>query len=268
MSRLAIAFVALGLLAASVAWLYLGRIPPDPREATDNLADLNGDIVPLLRGLPGVAYVESKVCPGRPTCRIIQFRDYHAIDVPTDPQLAEDVEAAQGEQLQALGVLIDRNGLTRIGSEGLAPADMRNWLRKVEALQKIDREEVPRLKELLAETFMVKLKAELRGMLSDHQGRLRELGAAGRLLLAGKIESVDPIENAEALEAARPRDGQIDQRKQRARDDAIVRIVTARSPMAVLVLGAAHDLSDSVRRLAPGCEYITVTTPTVGKLCR
>jgi hypothetical protein len=35
--------------------------------------------------------------------------------------------------------------------------------------------------------------------------------------------------------------------------------VTRGDRCALIVLGGGHDLSDSVRRLAPGCEYLPVT---------
>jgi hypothetical protein len=46
-----------------------------------------------------------------------------------------------------------------------------------------------------------------------------------------------------------------------ARQDAMVRAALEGGPVAVLVLGGAHDLSGAVRQLAPGdCEYLRVTT--------
>jgi len=261
MPRLTLSILALLLLAAGVAWWLGGGSKP---EATGDLADLSADVVPLLRQLPSVARVEARVRPARPTCRIVHFRDWHALDEATDAKLAAEVETVQGEQLQALGQLAGHHGLARVGSEGLTAGDMPRWLAALDVLREVDREQIPALQALLAKVP----DAEALAMIHQHQARLRELGAAGRLLLAGKIEAVDPIEEAEALEAARPRDGLIDPARQRARDDAIVRVVTSRGPLAVLVLGAAHDLSDSVRRLAPGCEYIAVTTSTVGRLAR
>jgi hypothetical protein len=45
------------------------------------------------------------------------------------------------------------------------------------------------------------------------------------------------------------------------RHDAQVRAVLDGGPLALIVLGGAHDLTDSVRRLGGGrCEYIRVTT--------
>jgi hypothetical protein len=42
-----------------------------------------------------------------------------------------------------------------------------------------------------------------------------------------------------------------------ARNDAQVRAVLDKGPLALIVLGGAHDLSDSVRWLGGGhCEYL------------
>jgi hypothetical protein len=46
-----------------------------------------------------------------------------------------------------------------------------------------------------------------------------------------------------------------------ARQEAIVRAALKVGSVALLVLGGAHDLSGSVRRLAGGdCEYLRVST--------
>jgi hypothetical protein len=40
----------------------------------------------------------------------------------------------------------------------------------------------------------------------------------------------------------------------------MVRNLAEAGPVAVIVLGGAHDLSESVKRLAPGAESLRVTT--------
>ncbi len=71
-----------------------------------------------------------------------------------------------------------------------------------------------------------------------------------------------PLDDAAALEDANPSlpggKVRLDPAKLRARQDAIVKGLLGRGPLAVIVLGGAHDLSESVRRLAPGCEYLRV----------
>lgn len=54
---------------------------------------------------------------------------------------------------------------------------------------------------------------------------------------------------------------QLDPQKMQARHDGQVRTVLDHGPFALVILGGAHDLSESVKRLGKGgCEYIRVTT--------
>ena len=46
------------------------------------------------------------------------------------------------------------------------------------------------------------IEAEIAGLLDRHRLRLLELGAAGWLLIAGDIEEVLPLDDAELLDAA------------------------------------------------------------------
>lgn len=129
-----------------------------------------------------------------------------------------------------------------------------------------------------AETLYVTIGVALRhsvaqpeGVAVDEQavplvaGRLLKLGAAGRLLIAGELEGVLPLEDAAALEQARPTapDGKLrlDTQKVEDRHDAQVRAVIKEGPVAVIILGGAHDLTASLRRLGyRRCEYLRVTT--------
>jgi hypothetical protein len=43
-----------------------------------------------------------------------------------------------------------------------------------------------------------------------------------------------------------------------AMQDAAVRNVLSRGRFGFVIFGAAHDLTESIKRLAPGCEYIRV----------
>lgn len=85
------------------------------------------------------------------------------------------------------------------------------------------------------------------------------------MLISGELEDVLPLEDGEALEKAKPvtlSDGvKLDPVKVEARHDAQVKLASAGGPVAVIVLGGAHDLSPSVRRLGSGkAEYLRVTT--------
>ena len=51
-----------------------------------------------------------------------------------------------------------------------------------------------------------------------------------------------------------------------ARQDAQVRTLLKAGTFAFVILGGAHDLQDNIKRLSAGCEYLTVTTGTYGRL--
>src|SRR5450755_4097992 len=72
-----------------------------------------------------------------------------------------------------------------------------------------------------------KLEGEITEMIDQHHHRLLEVGVPGRLLIAGEIEEVLPLEDADALANARPitPDGKmrLDPAKLKARQDAQVK---------------------------------------------
>ena len=52
----------------------------------------------------------------------------------------------------------------------------------------------------------------------------------------------------------------IDDEANERREDAQVRKLTAVQGVAVVILGAAHDLADNAARLSPTCQVVAVTT--------
>ena len=93
---------------------------------------------------------------------------------------------------------------------------------------------------------------------------LLEMGAAGRLLISGELEDVLRLEDADALEKAKPilpsGGVKLDPVKIEARRDAHMKLALKDGPVAMIVLGGAHDLTASVRRFGGECEYLRVTT--------
>jgi hypothetical protein len=53
--------------------------------------------------------------------------------------------------------------------------------------------------------------------------------------------------------------------KIQAREDGMVKAASAMRPAVVIVLGGKHDLSGTVRRLAPGSEHIRVRMEGVSR---
>jgi hypothetical protein len=94
-----------------------------------------------------------------------------------------------------------------------------------------------------------------------HRHQLLPYGAVGWLALHQAVD-VLPLDAEGALNAAkliRP-----DPAKLEARHEAQVHAALASGPVAVIVLGASHELSDAVTKLGSGAtEYIAVTTKAV-----
>lgn len=262
--------------------------------------DLDSHVADLLRQLPGVVEVEVAVAADKPTCRIVHLRDWHhvpkalfAIDMKQahgreltveeidrlHQELLLEVQAVQLEQIALLRCLIRHHGLKTIFSEGLTGKDYANFVEIVGVLGKMERDQVgPMRKELVGFREMLatmdaksesyaevkKIEAEMAVLIDQHDLRLLEYGAAGRLLAAREIEQVLPLDDADRLDMAKPvtpSGVKIDREKVAAREDAQVKAVMDKGGIGLIVLGGSHDLSDSVRRLGQGrCEYIRVTT--------
>jgi hypothetical protein len=270
-------------------------------EVEARIDDLGTPAEGVLRQLPGVVQVEVGVSADHPTLRIVHLRDWHfvpkdlyAIDLKNakgrelsvgeidqlHQELLLEVEVVQHEQMALLRCLVRHHGLRRLYCEGLTAKDLPNYKGKVAVLREMETNQVSQLRKQLAAVRQLlegsgpeggrhgkakKVEAEIREMIDQHQLRLLELGAAGRLLVAGEIEEVLPLDDGDLLDQANPvtPEGKVrlDPDKVKARQDAQVKAVLNRGAFGLIVLGGAHDLSDSVRRLGQGrCEYIRVTT--------
>ena len=65
----------------------------------------------------------------------------------------------------------------------------------------------------------------------------------------------------------RPIPGRADAAPRKARDDAILRnALKGREPVVVIVLGASHDLTASIRAAHPSCGYIRLTMKKVAAM--
>jgi hypothetical protein len=259
------------------------------------LDDLGADAAALLRRLPGVARVEVVVKVERPTARLVHLLDWHAVPRDlyaadlraaagrslTDEEVAAlheelllQVGLAQEEQMTVLRCLAKHHGLKRVLAEGLTVVGQGSYGALIEALRKAeaDRQE---LRQQLEEVRLLKsdkaraLEAKVADLLArhraDYRDRFLEAGAAGRLLVAGDLPQVLPLDDEALLQAARPvlPDGTVraDPAKVRAREVAQVRAALAAGPCALIVLGGAHNLTDSVRRLGKGtCDYLRIVT--------
>lgn len=265
---------------------------------TAQITELDIPAADILRGLPGVIQVEVLAKADKPSSRIIHFRDWHfvpkellaidmaeaygrslsraEIDLLHEQHLLE-VELVQLEQMAILRCLIKHHGLRRVFSEGFSEGELENYRDRIAVLRSMENEQIPQLRKQLADVRRLidgaseegkkkaqEIEAELVNLLDGHKHRLLEMGAAGRLLIAGELEDVLPLENAAALEKAKPITPsggvKLDPEKIEARHDAQVRAVLKERPVAVIILGGSHDLTGAVQRSGGGkCEYLRLT---------
>ncbi len=261
--------------------------------------DHNSSVADLLRQLPGVVHVEGGVAATKPTNRIIHLRDWHyvpkdlfAIDMKQThgreltadeidrlyQELLLEVELVQIEQMAVLRCLVKHHGLKRLFSEGFSPNELENYKDRIAVLRAMDREQIPQVRKQLEDVRSLiegstgerleqakVIEAQLVTLLDDHKYRLLEMGSAGRLLISGELGDVLPLEDAEALERAKPVTPsggvKLDPQKIEVRHEAQVKLALKNGPVAVIVLGGAHDLTASVRRFGgEKCEYLRLTT--------
>lgn len=88
------------------------------------------------------------------------------------------------------------------------------------------------------------------------------LGAGGRLFLSGELAEVRGIEPPFSFESALSQPGDDDWPAfLDKRETEIVRTLLSGDPVAIVILGASHDLNEKIRRgSGESCEYIRVET--------
>ena len=208
-----------------------------PKSQT-RIDDLGSPVTDLLRQVAGVVQVDVGVEAKKPTSRIVHLRDWHSVpkehfaidmkqaharELATEEidrlhqELLLEVELVQIEQMVALRCLIKPHGLKKVFSEGFSPEELTTYREKIAVLRGMENEQIPQLRTQLEETRKLvegatgdkKEKAEaiqsqLVTMLDEHKHRLLEMGAAGRLLISGELEDVLPLEDADAMQKAKP----------------------------------------------------------------
>jgi hypothetical protein len=265
MLRRRIVLIFLAVCLAVAVLFALWPAPPAPSALAEEL-----------EGAPGVASATASVTARQPALTIVHLRDYRLV-----PRTLyggdygahlDAVEAVQDEQVALLRWLIENYEVRCVYVEGLTEADLPVFRMRAGIEGKLQAEEVPKLYAQLEALGKQqgdaarKEEAEIRSRLDEHRERALKLGVAGRLLHAGELE-VLPLEAAKTLRPVTPAGAGVPV-AQAARQDEMVRAMrTSGEAVAVVILGAEHDLSASVRRLGQGrVEYVRVTTKQVERL--
>ena len=148
-------------------------------------------------------------------------------------EFLKDVEQIQAQQMQALRKLVKELGVQTVYAEGyVRPISQMRWTKH---LKKPPKKPVTAFDQFMAE---------------QRQHDLLGIGAAGKLYLAGELDDVLPCETLESLKVADPvTDGRVilDREQLEARENQMLaRILESDKEVIVIVLGAAHDLSNNV----------------------
>lgn len=238
--------------------------------------------LPLVSGdVPSLAALDKLPCirdvklvrVGQPRHRIIHILDWHYVEkelftldleqvrkVKLSTEQAEKefaaflegLETFQAEQMQVLRFLRAR----AVFSEGLSEKNLAEYRQTVSLSRKL----IEDLEERLKREKDKESRALFRVLLDDEREGLLRLGSPARLLLKNEIR-VLPLEDAALFAAAKPiKDGRIvfDAQKIQARRDAMVHRCLTRKT-AFIVLGASHDLTENLRRIAKtDFEYVRV----------
>jgi hypothetical protein len=160
--------------------------------------------------------------------RIVQIADWHwTPDDECSPENRDDylqlVDQLQQQQMEAIRKL-DVREIWVEGQSDETIADFRAHVFKLRDVKLPPADSDNPVDQLIRDIY--------------HEDLL-QIGAAGRLLLAGEIDDVKPLEDHAAWRAAQPVDCVIDPATNEAREKAMA----ARLPRrAVIVLGVGHDL--------------------------
>jgi hypothetical protein len=140
---------------------------------------------------------------------------------------------------------------------------------KARALYQADQEEIAEARRGLGEARRLKAPAarqvekELAELIAAHRLEVLELGAPAPLLAEGLLD-VAALDEEEALEEASPhwKGGRLrlDPGAIKAREEAMAKRLAAAGPLAVVLLGGAHDLTEATREHAPRVRYVRVTS--------
>jgi hypothetical protein len=185
------------------------------------------------------------------------------------------------QQVAVLRCLVKFHGLKMVHIERLTAEGVPEFKTRIAALKEAEPHQ-PTLRQQLVEVQSllkkmaddgktgseryVKAQAvekEVADLLEHHRVELLELGAVARLLVSGELRQVLPLDDAKLLDAAKPRlkNGEVvpDAAAKAARQDAMVRALLKAGPVAVAVLGGAHDLREALASDGgAGCEYMRV----------
>jgi hypothetical protein len=275
--------IAAAIFAATAAVLTL---TPSRQLRLD---DMTVSAARILEKLPEVQRVHVYVPAKPPRSRIIHLLDVHTLPKAQFAALIEGrektrlsqeererlyaghidkVNDVQADEIAVVIPLAAKNGLREIFVEGLTKEFVNKFLEWVEHLKKdhptaVSWDRVYRDSKAKGDKHR---EEEALTILKQWNLERAKLGTGAKLLAMGVVDKVVPAEDLDTLACARKLvagEPVVRKKANDAREDAMVRNILSRGRFGFIILGAAHDLTESIKRLAPDCEYIRVVAKGV-----
>ncbi len=163
-------------------------------------------------------------------------------------QFLHSVESSQQDQMRVLRRLIKAHKLKAVYAEGVTEKNHKGVLKFIQTLKEYEANKPDQIENAIDKLIATQNKIDL-----------MELGAAGRLVVSGELQTILPAEDSRAFEAANPLlvNGSIrfDEHAEESREDAIVRNLLKADGVAVIILGKDHDLSNNLSRIRSTSNY-------------
>jgi hypothetical protein len=183
----------------------------------------------------------------------------------------DDVEELQREQVILIRELAMQHVLRSAFYEGVTPDNMPSFElaeRRATRLHKLEGQ----LKDLGDDPEVNRVRRELMQLIQELRHEVLQLGAIGTLIREGSLESVIPLESTATIEAANPitADGHMraNPAAMKAREDEMVRRILVGGPIAIVVLGGDHDLTEALKTTGRPFTYEFVEAPTYKRLAK
>lgn len=195
-----------------------------------------------------------------------------------------EVEIVQEEQLGILRKLIRDHGLRRVCYEGVTDENASSFRSRIAELRDFDlvkhRSQIARIEAVIAETPVesdahrqaIELKRRLQETEAMYRADMLQIGAIGKLMMAGELEDVIPLDDSTLLKRANPvRDQSVRfdaDAVARREEEMARRLVSSNEVVTVAVLGGAHDLTAAIAKLSAPPSYTIIEPDSYARMQR
>lgn len=177
----------------------------------------------------------------------------------------DDVEELQNEQSFNLRQLVRTHGLRSVFYEGVTDDDRESFETengRIEVTEKLQK----KMDDYDNSVEAMRIRQNLNRLYVEMREERIQLGAVGAILREGAIDTVMPLEAADPVTV----DGKIrsDSATMKAREAEMARRIVAGGPVAIVVLGGEHDLTDALKATGRPFTYERIELPTYTRLAK